>query len=59
MTGVKKQVFHPDPGRAAVYAELYALYKQLHDAFGGTGKSESLGEVMKGLISIRHRVRKG
>ena len=34
MTGVKKKVYSPAKERAAVYAELYPLYKQLHDAFG-------------------------
>jgi L-ribulokinase len=34
MTGVKEHVFRPRPEAAAVYADLYILYKQLHDAFG-------------------------
>jgi L-ribulokinase len=59
MTGVKKQVFRPDAKRAAVYAELYKLYRQLHDAFGTTGSREPLGRVMKELIAIRDRARKG
>jgi L-ribulokinase len=60
MTGVKKKMFQPDGARAAVYPELYGLYKQLHDAFGARdGRGESLGRVMKELIAIRSRVRKG
>jgi L-ribulokinase len=60
MTGVKKKMFLPDTERAAVYAELYPLYKQLHDAFGSTGeRSDGLSRVMKELITIRSRVRKG
>ncbi|MCI0332310.1 MAG: ribulokinase [Planctomycetes bacterium] len=59
MTGVKKQAFHPHAGRAAVYAELYKLYRELHDAFGLPGQRDSLNRVMKELISIRNRVRKG
>jgi L-ribulokinase len=59
MTGVKKQVFRPDAQRAAVYAELYKLYRQLHDAFGTAGNREPLGRVMKELIAIRDRARKG
>ncbi len=59
MTGVKKQVFRPAKSRAAVYADLYSLYKQLHDAFGTAGSRENLGQVMKQLIAIRNRVRKG
>jgi L-ribulokinase len=60
MTGVKKKIYSPDKDRAGVYAELYPLYKQLHDAFGTSGaRSDTLGRVMKELIAIRSRVRKG
>jgi L-ribulokinase len=59
MTGVKKQVFRPAAHRAAVYAELYPLYKELHDAFGLSGQRNTLNRVMKELIAIRNRVRKG
>jgi L-ribulokinase len=59
MTGFKKQVYRPDTDRAAVYAELYPLYKELHDAFGLPGQRDGLDRVMKKLISIRNRVRKG
>jgi len=58
MTGVKQKVFRPDPRHAAVYAELYALYKELHDAFGTPGHTGSLYHVMKDLIAIRDRARK-
>ena len=34
MTGVKDRVYEPIPENVAVYKRLYALYKQLHDAFG-------------------------
>jgi len=37
MTGVKDQVFRPDRAAAKTYAELYALYRILHDAFGTAG----------------------
>lgn len=59
MTGVKKHVFKPAHDRAAVYAELYPLYKSLHDAFGLSGQRDSLDRVMKELIAIRTRVRRG
>jgi L-ribulokinase len=60
MTGVKRTVFRPRPAHVAVYAELYKLYMQLHDAFGGVDKDRpaSMGHVMKDLIAIRDRVRK-
>ncbi|MEQ8849723.1 ribulokinase [Botrimarina sp.] len=59
MTGVKPTVYEPIPANAAVYAELYRVYKTLHDAFGSAGWSGSLAGVMKDLIAIRNRARKG
>ena len=59
MTGVKKEVFRPAKDRSAVYAELYPLYKRLHDAFGTPHAGEGLAHVMKELIAIRNRIRKG
>jgi L-ribulokinase len=57
MTGVKKQVFRPDPKAHAIYRELYPLYRQLHDAFGTTSADGKLHNVMKKLLEIRARVR--
>src|SRR5262249_1505967 len=34
MTGLKARVYRPNTKAHAVYRELYALYKTLHDAFG-------------------------
>jgi L-ribulokinase len=59
MTGVKATVYRPRKGAAAVYAELYELYRALHDAFGTTGYKGRLHHVMKDLIAIRDRVRNG
>jgi len=58
MTGVKKKMFHPSKDRAA-YDELYPLYKSLHDSFGLPERQDSQYQVMKELIAIRNRVRKG
>ena len=49
--------YQPIAENQAVYAELYALYKTLHDAFGKTGWSGSLEHVMKELIRIRQKQR--
>ena len=59
MTGVKPTVFRPDKAAAKTYAELYGLYHTLHDGFGTPACQGSLGHVMKDLIAIRDRVRKG
>jgi L-ribulokinase len=58
MTGLKATVYKPNPKAHAVYKELYALYKQLHDAFGTRQWNGNLYGVMKKLIEIRSRVRK-
>lgn len=50
--------YQPMAENQAVYAELYALYKTLHDAFGNTGWSGSLEHVMKELIRIRQQQRR-
>ena len=41
----------------AVYQEIYALYKALHDGFGRPGGTSHLSGVMKDLIAIRQRQR--
>ncbi len=51
------KVYRPRKAAAAVYAELYELYKQLHDSFGTAAHAQ--GHVMKSLIAIRDRTRKG
>lgn len=59
MTGVKDVVYKPSRKAAAVYAELYPLYRSLHDAFGTRDHAGSLFPVMKQLIAVRDRVRRG
>ena len=58
MTGVKPHVYRPNKAAIAVYAELYGLYRTLHDAFSAEGREAKLGQVMKQLIAIRDRARK-
>jgi L-ribulokinase len=52
MTSVKDKRFTPDPAAHAVYNQLYAIYRELHDEFGGV-KNADLGSVMKRLLEIR------
>ena len=57
MTGLKPTVFKPNAKNHATYKQLYALYKQMHDAFGTTTWNGNLHGVMKQLIEIRSRIR--
>lgn len=57
MTATREKVFHPIPENQAVYAELYQIYRALHDAFGMTTWTGSLHGVMKKLLDIRQRQR--
>jgi L-ribulokinase len=58
MTGLKPKIYKPNPKAHAVYRDLYAIYKKLHDAFGTREWSGNLHDVMKQLIDIRTRARK-
>ena len=58
MTGVQSTVFSPDPQSRAVYDRLYALYRQVHDAFGVQGANADLYHVMKTLLDVRDEVRR-
>ena len=54
---LREKVYQPIPENAAVYAELFRLYRQLHDGFGTAAWSGSMANVMKELIAIRERQR--
>ncbi|MEW6753337.1 MAG: ribulokinase [Candidatus Latescibacterota bacterium] len=53
MTAVKPLQYDPQPAARVVYDRLYALYRRLHDAFGGVDRQADLSLVMKDLIAIR------
>lgn len=55
MTGLKDIIYRPIPENQALYQELFALYRALHDAFGGVTPSANLGHVMKDLLAIKAR----
>jgi L-ribulokinase len=57
MTGVRPEVYRPDPARAEVYRRLNAVYTALHDAFGTASFNGTLHGTMKELIRIRASVR--
>jgi L-ribulokinase len=57
MTSLKDKRFLPDPAAHAVYDELYAMYMELHDAFGGVSAAGSdFSSLMKRLLALRSRV---
>ncbi len=57
MTGLKPQIYRPNPKAHEVYRELYEIYRTLHDAFGTREWTGNLYDVMKRLIKIRNQVR--
>ena len=56
MTGIAKE-FTPNPQNHRIYQMLYALYRQMHDAFGTRKWQGSMFNVMKDLLNIRDQVR--
>ena len=57
MTTLKPESYQPVAENRAVYDQLYALYRELHDAFGGLTKSADLSRVMKRLLDIKYAQR--
>ncbi len=55
VTATREKVYYPIPENQAVYAELYTLYRTLHDAFGTTEWTGKINHVMKQLLDIRAR----
>ena len=53
MCAVKKKTFRPLAANQRVYQKLYALYKQLHDAFGLQSYAGHVANVMKELLNIK------
>jgi len=56
--GVRKAFYSPVAVHGKVYADLYRLYRVLHDAFGTAGWSGKLNQVMKQLMALREKQRK-
>jgi L-ribulokinase len=53
MTSLKKVAYKPKAAAQKTYNELYTLYRQLHDSFGGRGPNTDLADVMKQLLTIK------
>ncbi len=55
MTSVKEERYEPQPQAVAVYSELYTMYRELHDVFGGVeGARADLPTIMKRLMALRN-----
>ena len=56
MTTIKEKQFLPDASAKRVYDDLYAIYRELHDTFGGVANAGgNLATVMKRLLDIKDR----
>jgi len=54
MTFLKDKKYTPDPAAQTVYDELYGMYLELHDAFGGvSGAQADFPSIMKRLLALR------
>lgn len=58
MTGLKDIEYVPNAAAHEVYKQLYALYRDVHDAFGTREWTGNLFHVMKTLLDIRDAARK-
>jgi len=59
MTSIKDTRFAPNPAAHAAYGKLYAIYRELHDAFGGVAGADrgDLATLMKRLLAIKEGTR--
>jgi len=54
MTSLKEKRFEPQADARLVYDQLYGLYRELHDSFGGVaGSRADLSSLMKRLLDIK------
>ena len=58
MVKLQPNSYTPNALARKTYNSLYALYRQLHDAFGGMEKKADLSGVMKDLLGIQATVLK-
>jgi len=55
MSALQEKRFVPDPRARAVYDDLYGMYRELHDVFGGVAPGGGLGTLMKRLLALKER----
>ncbi|MEO1657698.1 MAG: ribulokinase [Pseudomonadota bacterium] len=56
MVPAPRDIIHPEADDSAVYDQLFSLYRQLHDGFGGLVASADYSRVMQDLAAIRTAV---
>lgn len=54
MTALQDITYRPIPENQVIYQQLNALYRDLHDSFGGVS-TRPLGHVMKELLALKAR----
>jgi L-ribulokinase len=54
MTSIKPVTYSPRRDTRVVYDELFSMYTDLHDGFGGVVTNASYSAVMKRLLALRH-----
>ena len=58
MTRVQPKAYRPIVAHRKPYDSLNALYRQVHDAFGGLNRSADLSRVMKDLLALKAAARR-
>lgn len=53
MTKLKPISYQPNSENQKVYNELYQIYRELYDSFGGLNKNVDLSQLMKKLIALK------
>lgn len=53
MCGVKAKTYKPIAKNQKVYAQMYKLYKKMHDAFGIADSKIVLSDVMKKMLELK------
>ena len=54
MTALKEKRFEPRDEARRVYDELYGIYRELHDVFGGVTRARpELATLMKRLLFVK------
>ncbi len=58
MCGVKPKTYKPIAKNKKVYAEMYKLYKKMHDSFGVADSKIVLSDVMKKMLQLKEEANK-